>query len=52
MGMPCAPDVCQELMECLFRDIEDSEVFVDDIGAFSQNWEEDLKLLDVILERL
>ena len=35
MGLTCSPDICQELMENIFRDIEDSDVFIDDIGAFA-----------------
>jgi len=38
MGLTCSPDICQELMENIFRDIEDSDVFIDDIGVFSKCW--------------
>ena len=37
MGLTCFPDICQELMEDIFRDIEDSDVFIDGIGAFSKS---------------
>ncbi len=36
MGLICSPDICQELKENIFRDIEDSDVLIDDIGAFSK----------------
>ena len=52
MGLTCSPDICQELMENIFRDIEDSDVFIDDIGAFSTCWKSHLKLLHKILQRL
>ena len=39
-------------MENIFRDIEDSDVFIDDIGAFSKCWKSHLKLLHKILTRL
>lgn len=49
MGLTCAPDHCQEIMEDLFRDVEDSDVFIDDIGNFSQTWEDHLQLLHKVL---
>ena len=52
MRLTCSPDICQELMENIFRDIENSDVFIDDIGAFSSSWEDDLKLLEQILTQL
>ena len=52
VGLTCPPDICQELMENIFRDIEDSDVFIDDIGAFSKCWKSHLKLLHQILTRL
>ena len=52
MGLTRSPDIRQELMENIFRDIENSDVFIDDIDAFSNSWEAHLKLLEQILTRL
>ena len=49
MGLNCFPDVAQECMEAIFREVEDAEVYIDDIGAFSNSWEQHLDLLDKIL---
>ena len=52
MGRICSPHICQELMENIFRDIEDSDVFIDDIGAFSKSWKSHVQLLHKIFTRL
>ncbi len=39
-------------MENIFQDIEDAEVCIDDIGAFSNSWEEHMALLSKILTLL
>ncbi len=52
MGLKCSPDFAQEVMENIFRDVEDAEVYIDDIGAFSNSWEECMALLSTILTLL
>jgi Reverse transcriptase (RNA-dependent DNA polymerase)/RNase H-like domain found in reverse transcriptase len=52
MGISCAPDISQEIMETVMKGIDDADVFLDDIGAFSDTWEDHLKLLTRILDRL
>jgi hypothetical protein len=51
MGLKCLPDFAQETMENIFRNIDDAEVYIDNIGAFSPNWEQEhhLQLLRTIL---
>ena len=39
-------------MENVLRDIEDTEVYIDNIGVFSKSWEKHINLLDRILTRL
>ena len=52
MGLKCSPDFAQEVMENVLNDIEDCDVYIDDIGAFSKTWESHLNLLDNIIARL
>ena len=44
-GLKCSPDFAQEVIKDIFRDVEDAELYLDDIGAFSNSWEEDMALL-------
>jgi Reverse transcriptase (RNA-dependent DNA polymerase) len=52
MGVKQSPDFAQEIMEDVLHDIDDADVYIDDIGAFSPTWEAHLKLLSEILQRL
>ena len=52
MGLKCAPDFAQQVMEEVLRDVDDTGVYLDDIGAFSFTWEHHMLLLDKILHRL
>ena len=38
MGLYCSTDIAKELMENIFRDVEDEEVYIDDVGCFSNSW--------------
>ena len=49
LGLSCSPDIAQVLMENVFRDIEDAEVHIDDVGCFSNSWSKHLDQLDIIL---
>ena len=52
MGISCAPDMCQEIIEHIFPNIPNAECFIDDIGAFSDSWDEHLTLLEKVLTKL
>ena len=52
MGLCCYPYISQEVMEKIFRYIEDAEVFIDDVGCFSNSWSKHLDLLYIILHKL
>jgi hypothetical protein len=52
MGLKCLPDFVQETMENMFRNIGDAEVYINNIGAFSPDWEHHLQLLHTILTKL
>jgi hypothetical protein len=52
MGLKCSSDLAQEVTENIFREVEDAEVYIGDIGAFSNSWEEHVALLNKILTLL
>eukprot|EP00956_Cyclotella_meneghiniana_P036466 scaffold126104_cov52-Cyclotella_meneghiniana.AAC.4 len=52
MGLKCSPDIAQSVMENVLRGIEDIEIYIDDIGAFSRNWDDHVKLLGIVIRRL
>jgi hypothetical protein len=52
MGLKCSPDIAQAVMENVLSDIEDAKVYIDDVGAFSNDWDHHVKLIATILRRL
>ena len=52
MGINQSPDVAQQHVEQLFRDFEDLDVYIDDLGIFSNNWEDHMKVLHKVLQVL
>ncbi len=49
MGLKISPAFAQEVQENIFGEVEDAEIYIDDIGAFSNSWEEHMSLLCRIL---
>ena len=52
MGLKCSPEFSQAAMEKLLSVIEECEICIDDVGIFTNSWENHIKALDVILHRL
>jgi hypothetical protein len=52
MGLKCSPDIAQAAMENVLSDIEDADVYIDDVGAFSSDWDHHVNLLATILWQL
>jgi hypothetical protein len=52
MGLKCSPDFAQTVMENIFRDVAEVEVYIDDIGVFSDSWEQHLAVLCIVLQKL
>ena len=45
MGIKQSPNVAQEIMEFILRDIPEVDVYIDDVGIFSPNWDSHLQVL-------
>ena len=52
MGLKCSPDIAQAAMENVLSSIEDADIYIDDVGAFSDNWDHHVNLIATILQRL
>jgi hypothetical protein len=52
MGLKCSSDIAQATMENVLSDIKDADVHIDDVGAFSSDWEHHINLLAIILRGL
>ena len=52
MGVTQSSDIAQETMEQILSDLDDVEIYIDDVGCFSMNFSDHLHLLDTILYRL
>jgi hypothetical protein len=49
MGLTCARDIDQAIMENVLSSIEDADIYIDDVGAFSNDWNHHVNLLATIL---
>jgi hypothetical protein len=48
MGLKCSPDIAQAAMENVLSDINNANVYIDDVGAFSNDWGYHVNLLATI----
>jgi hypothetical protein len=51
MGLKCPPDFFQEVMENIFRDVFAAEVYIDNIGIFSDSREQHMTVLSDLLSQ-
>jgi hypothetical protein len=49
MRLKCSPDIAQAIMENVLSDIKDASIYIDDVGAFSSDWDYHINLLATIL---
>ncbi len=49
MGLKRYPDIAQAAMENVLSDIKDANVYIDDVGAFSNDWDHHVDFLATIL---
>jgi hypothetical protein len=52
MGLKCSPDIAQAAMENVLSDIKDADGYIDDVGAFFNDWDHHVNLLATILQQL
>jgi hypothetical protein len=52
MGISQSPDIAQEIMEDIFRQFNEVDVYIDDIGVFSNDWQSHCKSLTNVLALL
>ena len=52
MGLKCLSEFAQEVMANIFSHLEDTDIYIDYVGAFSTSWTAHIKLLDEILRLL
>jgi hypothetical protein len=52
IGLKRSPDIAQAAMENELSDIKDANVYIDDVGAFSSDWDHHVNLLATILRQL
>jgi hypothetical protein len=52
MGLKCSPDIAQAAMENILSGINDADGYINDIGAFSNDWDHHVNMIATILRRL
>ena len=49
MGVSQSPDIAQEIMEDMFRHLEETDCYIDDVGVFNDSWKSHLQFLNKVL---
>ncbi len=49
MGLKCAPDFAQQVVEEVLLDVKDTIVYLGNMGTFSFSWKHHMLILDKIL---
>src|SRR6056300_1082102 len=52
MGVKQSPDIAQAHIESLLSDCEECNVYIDDVGIFSNDWDTHMQCLRKILQKL
>ena len=52
MRIKMSPDIAQEIMEDVLKDLDDVEVYFDDIGIFSKSSDDHMHTVHQVLNRL
>ena len=52
MGLKWSPDIAQAIIENVLSDVKNADVYIDDVGVFSNDWNHHINLLATILRRL
>jgi hypothetical protein len=52
MGLKYSPDIAQAAMGNVLSDIKDADIYIDDVGAFSNDWDHHVNFLATILRQL
>jgi hypothetical protein len=47
-----SPDIAQAAMENVLLDIKDADIYIDDVGAFSKDWDHHVNLFATVLRQL
>ena len=48
IGLKCSPDIAQSILESVLSGIEDADVYIDDIGALSHDWDHHVHLATIL----
>jgi hypothetical protein len=52
MGLKWSPDIAQAIIENVLSDVKNADVYIDDVGVFSNDWNRHINLLATILRQL